>query len=75
MHLLGAGSPSYPGPKGWAWGGSRLQHITSNVYRFFTKDLSVHGNNYVTEQKYPPIKEANLPYRGFYRGHELKAAF
>lgn len=41
----------------------------------FTQDLPLHENNDAIEQKFPQITVTNLPYREFYRGHELKATF
>lgn len=41
----------------------------------FTQGLPRHEDNDAIEQKLPHITVTNLPYREFYRGHELKATF
>lgn len=74
-HLPGTGPPRVslsPNPQGVE---GATCNFSAELHSFFTQDLSLHGDNYVTEQKFPPIKVANFPYWEFYRGHELKATF
>lgn len=72
----GAGPLSYPLPSQRSGGGEEPPATYHLKYTaVFTQGLPLHENNDAIEQKLPQITVTNLPYREFYRGHELKATF